>query len=91
MKKILLLTPSKTIIAREKAEKFANEVRKHLGSDFSLEFSGISDLFFELSQDKIAIYDTKKKFDLRDFDLVVMRHIGGMTAEAHAIAAYCDF
>lgn len=91
MKKILLLTPSKTSIAREKAENFANGVRKHLGSDFSVEVSGISDLFFELNQDKIAIYDAKKKFDLRDFDLVVMRHIGGMTAEAHAIAAYCDF
>lgn len=91
MKKILLLTPSKTSIAREKAENFANGVRKHLGSDFSVEVSGISDLFFELSQDKIAIYDTKKKFDLRDFDLVVIRYISGMMAEAHAIAAYCDF
>ena len=61
MKKILLLTPSKTSIAREKAENFANGVRKHLGSDFSVEVSGISDLFFELNQDKIAIYDAKKK------------------------------
>ena len=91
MKKVLLLTPSKTSIAREKAENFANGVRKHLGSDFLVEVSGISDLFFELNQDKIAIYDAKKKFDLRDFNLVVMRHISGMMAEAHAIAAYCDF
>ena len=91
MKKILLLTPSKTSIAREKAENFANGVRKYLGSDFLVEVSGISDLFFELNQDKIAIYDVKKKFDLRDFNLVVMRHISGMMAEAHAIAAYCDF
>ena len=86
-----MLTPSKTSIAREKAENFANGVRKHLGSDFLVEVSGISDLFFELNQDKIAIYDAKKKFDLRDFNLVVMRHISGMMAEAHAIAAYCDF
>ena len=33
----------------------------------------------------------RKKFDLRDFDLVVIRYISGMMAEAHAIAAYCDF
>ena len=91
MKKVLLLTPSKTSIAREKAENFVNGVRKYLGPDFLVEVSGISDLFFELNQDKITIYDVKKKFDLRDFDLVVMRHIGGMAAEAHAIAVYCDF
>ena len=91
MKKILLLTPSKTSTAREKAELFASNVAECLGPNFSVEFSGISDLFFELSQNKIAIYDVNKKFDLRDFDLVVMRHIGGMAAEAHAIAAYCDF
>ena len=91
MKKILLLTPSKTSTAREKAELFASNIAECLGPNFSVEFSGISDLFFELSQNKITIYDVNKKFDLRDFDLVVMRHISGMAAEAHAIAAYCDF
>ena len=91
MKKILLLTPSKTSTARERAELFASNIAECLGPNFSVEFSGISDLFFELSQNKIAIYDVNKKFDLRDFDLVIMRHISGMAAEAHAIAAYCDF
>ena len=45
MKKILLLTPSKTSTAREKAELFASNVAECLGPNFSVEFSSISDLF----------------------------------------------
>ncbi|MDO4872405.1 MAG: hypothetical protein Q4A27_03225 [bacterium] len=91
MKKILLIARARNESAKEKAEDFAIRVGKHLNEDFQIETCEISELFFELNKEKVAIYHPEKQFDLHDFDLVIIRHIGKMAVEAHAITAYCEF
>lgn len=76
--------------SKRKAEEFADRVRKYIRDDIQIETCELSELFFELSREKVAIYHPEKKFDLRDFDLVVIRHIGKMAVEAHAITQYCE-
>lgn len=89
-KRVLLIARARTDVAKEKAESFAERVRKNIDEDVKIETAEISELFFELSREKVAIYHPEKNFDLRDFDLVVIRHIGKMSVEAHAITQYCE-
>lgn len=91
MKKILLIARTTTAAATQKAATFAGANRDLLAADdVQVEHCEISELFFELGRDKMAIYHPTKKFDLSQFDLVVMRHVGQLWAEAHAITLYCE-
>ncbi|MDO4774103.1 MAG: hypothetical protein Q4A37_03200 [Candidatus Saccharibacteria bacterium] len=90
-KKILLIARARTSDAKERAKAFANKIQDRVGSDIEIENCEISELFFELSKDKVAIYHSEKNFDLREFDLVVIRHIGNCSVEAHAITQYCEY
>ena len=89
-KRILLIARAVSEEAKDKAEGFANRVRNSIGGSVEIECCEISELFFELSTRVINIYHPQKKFDLRDFDLVVVRHIGKMANEAQAIVQYCE-
>ena len=90
-KKILLLTPGASTEGKRKSTAFAEYIRGFVGDKIVIEDCAISELFFELSPDEIAIYHPGKSFDLRDFDLVVIRHIGKMINEAQAIVQYCEY
>lgn len=89
-KRVLLIVPGTSTQAIPKNEEFADRLRANLDGELELETCSITELFFELDQQKIAIYHPKKQFDLRDFDLVVMRFVSGLVNEAHAIAQYCQ-
>lgn len=91
MKKILLIARAVSQASIEKADDFARRIQQQLVDEVQIEHCEISELFFELSRDQVAIYHPQKGFDLRDFDLVVIRHIGKMAVEAHAITQYCEF
>src|SRR3989344_1883490 len=91
MKKVLLIPRAKTERTLELADIFAGNVRQLLEDDLIVENCEISELFFELDSESIAIYHPKKRFDIRDFDLVIFRHIGSYAVEAHAITAYCEY
>lgn len=90
-KKVLLLTPGASTEGKRKSTAFAKHIRGLIGDKIVIEDCAISELFFELSPDKIAIYHPGKSFDLREFDLVVIRHIGKMINEAQAIVQYCEY
>ena len=90
MKKVLFLVPGKTNLAKQKADIFAKKIQQKTNKNIQIESAAIKELFFEISSEKVAIYHPEKKFDLRDFDLVIIRHISGMANEAHAIAQYCE-
>lgn len=89
-KRILLIARAVSKESKDKAEGFANRVRNSIGGSVEIECCEISELFFELSTRVINIYHPQKKFDLRDFGLVVVRHIGKMANEAQAIVQYCE-
>lgn len=91
MKKILLIARATSQDSIDKADDFARRIQQQLIDEIQIENCEISELFFELSRDKVAIYHPQKGFDLREFDLVVIRHIGKMAVEAHAITQYCEF
>lgn len=90
-KKVLLIARAVSEEARSKAGGFASRVQNSIGESVEIEHCEISELFFELSAYAINIYHSQKKFDLRDFDLVVIRHIGKMANEAQAIVQYCEY
>lgn len=90
MKRVLLIARAKTPETKQKSESFANRIRSLVDEDIAIETGEISELFFELSPEKITIYHPEKRYDVRDFDLVIIRHIGGYAVEAHAITVYCD-
>lgn len=90
MKKVLLIARAKTPRTVELADAFAEKIHRLLGNDIMLENCEISELFFELDIKRTAIYHPTKGFDIKEFDMVVMRHIGDYSVEAHAIAAYCE-
>lgn len=91
MKKVLLIARARTDGARHKADSFADRLRPLLGDDIAVETCEISELFFEVGEAGMAIYHPQKGFDLSDFDLVIIRHIGAYAVEAHAITLYCDY
>ncbi len=91
MKKVLLIARAKSPGSVQKADLFADKMRQLLGNeDIQIENCEITELFFEVAKDKIGIYHPEKKFDVRDFDLVIMRHTGKCWVEAQAIARYCE-
>ncbi|NLA43091.1 hypothetical protein GX865_02975 [Candidatus Saccharibacteria bacterium] len=90
MKKILLIVRARGS-KRRAVEDFAREIQSKLQGDTVIELCDISELFFELSDDRLSIYHPQKKFDVRDFDLVIIRNVGVYVYEAHAISQYCDY
>lgn len=90
MKKVLFIARAKTPETKQSADRFASNIQSLLQDDIVVESCEISELFFELSTENIAIYHPGKKFDLRNFDLVIIRHIGSFAVEAHAITLYCE-
>lgn len=90
MKKVLLIARAKTDQARQSAERFAGQIANQLADDILVENCEISELFFSVDQAGLAVYHPTKGFDLRDFDLVIIRHIGKYAIEAHAITLYCE-
>lgn len=91
MKKVLLIARARTAETIRKTEDFAAVIREHMADEAVVENCEISELFFELDRTSMSIYHPSKKFDVKDFDLVVIRHIGSRWIEAHAIARYCDY
>lgn len=89
-KKILLLASGVSTEDERNSIDFAENLRSIVGDKAVIEDCVIPELFFELSPDKIAIYHPGKNFDLRDFDLIVIRHIGKMANESQAIVQYCE-
>ena len=90
MKKVLLIARAKTPQAIELADGFAEKIRHLVSDDFVIENCEISELFFELDAESIAIYHPKKEYDIREFDLVIVRFVGEYLVEAHAVAVYCE-
>jgi len=91
MKKVLLIARARSNESKQKAENFANRIRMHVGDEVTIETSEISELFFALDESDMDIYHPQKGFHIRDFDLVILRHVGKMAEEAHAITLYCDY
>ncbi len=91
MKKVLFIARARSDEAKQKAERFADRVRALIDDDADIESCEISELFFEVDKKTIAIYHPEKGFDIRDFDLVIIRHIGAFAVEAHAITLYCQY
>lgn len=91
MKRVLLIERSATSHSRQKAISFASLIQSQLNHAAAVENCEIGELFFELDREKIAIYHPTKSFDLRDFDLVIVRNTHEMLAEANAIAEYCEY
>lgn len=91
MKKVLLIARAKTDEAKQKADNFADKMRELLQSDVEISNCEISELFFEVGEAGMAIYHPQKGFDIREFDLVIIRHIGIYAVEAHAITLYCEY
>ena len=90
MKKVLLIARARTPETNQKADVFADNIRNILVDDIKVENCEISELFFEIDRENISIYHPQKKFDLREFDLVIIRHVGKYWVEAHAITQYCE-
>lgn len=92
MKKVLLIARARTPEANQKADVFADNVRNILvEDDIRVENCEISELFFEVDRETMSIYHPQKNFDLREFDLVIIRHVGKFWIEAHAITQYCEY
>ncbi len=89
-KRVLLITRARSARAKQRAANFTLRLDELVGDNAEVQGCEISELFFELSFEQVAIYHPEKKFDLRDFDLVVVRHIGKLAVEASAIAGYCQ-
>lgn len=90
MKKVLLIARARSDEAKQKAENFADKMRAQLQDDIEISSCEISELLFEVGESGMAITHPQKGFDLREFDLVIIRHIGAYAVEAHAITLYCQ-
>ncbi len=90
MKKVLLITGARTPRSVELADGFADKIRHLVSDDVIIENCEISELFFELDAESVAIYHPKKEYDIREFDLVIVRFVGEYLVEAHAVAVYCE-
>lgn len=90
MTRVLLIANASTPAARAKAGEFVSRIGHELGDEFEIEHCPITELFFELKQDAIDIYHPDKHFNLRDFDLIIIRHVGKCWVEAHAITLFCE-
>ena len=90
MKKVLLIARARTPRTIELADGFADKIRHLVSDDVIIENCEISELFFELDAESVAIYHPKKEYDIREFDLVIVRFVGEYLVEAHAVAVYCE-
>ena len=65
MKKVLLITGARTPRSVELADGFADKIRHLVSDDVIIENCEISELFFELDAESVAIYHPKKEYDIR--------------------------
>lgn len=91
MKKVLLIARARNSEKKQLAEKFADRIRTYVDDDIQIETAEISEFFFTLDETDMRIYHPYKEFDIRDFDLVILRHVGALAEEAHAITLYCEY
>ena len=85
-----MITGARTPRSAELADGFADKIRHLVSDDVIIENCEISELFFELDAESVAIYHPKKEYDIREFDLVIVRFVGEYLVEAHAVAVYCE-
>lgn len=85
-----MITGARTPRSVELADGFADKIRHLVSDDVIIENCEISELFFELDAESVAIYHPKKEYDIREFDLVIVRFVGEYLVEAHAVAVYCE-
>ena len=89
MKKVLLLFRSR-LGMQSAAVPFADNIgRRLLGDNVEIKTAEIGELLFEVSSNHAKITHPAQNIDIKDFDLVIVRHIGALDAEAHAVAVYC--
>jgi glutathione synthase/RimK-type ligase-like ATP-grasp enzyme len=88
MKKVLLLFRSR-IGMQSAAVPFAAKVGRLLGDDVEIKTAEIGEMLFEVSTNDAKITNPAQNLDVKDFDLVIIRHIGALDAEAHAVAVFC--
>lgn len=88
MKKVLLIARAKGEKTIQKTANFAKAIQD-LIPEATIENCEITELAYELSPEFIKIYHPVKGFDLKNFDLVIIRNVGTCYEEAQAIAVYC--
>jgi glutathione synthase/RimK-type ligase-like ATP-grasp enzyme len=88
MKKVLLLFRAQPA-SKPKAVNFAKRIDELVGDDIAITTAEIGELLFEVGTNSARITHPQQGSDIKDFDVVVIRHIGALDAEAHAVAAYC--
>lgn len=88
MKKVLLLYRAQPA-SKPKAINFAKKIDELVGSDITVATAEIGELLFEVGTNYAHITHPAQKLDVKDFDVVIIRHIGALDAEAHAVAVYC--
>ncbi len=88
MKKVLLLYRAKPA-SKPKAINFAKTIGDLVGPDITITTAEIGELLFEVGTGYASITHPGQDIDVKDFDVVIIRHIGALDAEAHAVAAYC--
>lgn len=88
MKKVLLIFRSR-LGMQSAAIPFAAKIGRLLGDEIEVTTAEIGELLFEVSTNNAKITHPAQNLDIKDFDLVIIRHIGLLDAEAHAIAVYC--
>ncbi len=90
MKKILLLYHQASLATKDKAERFTQAVQSMIGPDIEVTGSDIEDLAYEVSTQNAHVYHRIQGFDVKEFDLVVFRHVSTFVEEARTIAIYCE-
>jgi len=88
VKKVLLLYRAKPA-SKPKAIQFAQNIDELIGNEVQIATAEIGELLFEVGTDFARITDPAQGLDVKDFDVVIIRHIGKLDAEAHAVAVYC--
>ena len=89
MKRILLIHHQSSLAKKDKAVKFAESIRRLISKDIEVVGADIEDFAFEVSSKVARVYHVFHEFDIKEFDLVVFRHVSTFVEEARAIAIYC--
>jgi glutathione synthase/RimK-type ligase-like ATP-grasp enzyme len=90
MKKILLIHHQASMATKDKAARFAAQVEHLISNDIQVVSTDIEDIAFEVSSESARVYNVQHGFDVREFDMVVFRHVSRFVEEARATAIYCE-
>lgn len=90
MKRILLIHHQANLATKDKAKAFADRVDQLISDDIKVTSTDIEELAFEVSHKFARIYHVHHDFDVKEFDLVVFRHVSKFIEEARSVAIYCD-